>query len=237
MGHRRHTAEQIIHKLREAEVELAKGSTVPVVVEMLGITEQTFYRWRKEYGGLHTDQAMRLKALARENARLKRMLAEAHLGQHLPHHDADAYLLLRIDGDKEEELLEVSEAVAEICMAHHAIDVLVADTREAQARIWDIRGRFYEALVENRVVELVDTVVPPSRVAEFMAEVKRLSATCEVEIMGFGHAGDGLRRFDGCKPLSESLEINISQLLECEKRFIRVARQVECERILRRPWA
>jgi glycolate oxidase len=119
------------------------------------------------------------------------LLAEAHLGQRLPHHDADAYLLLRIDGDKEEELLEVGEAVAEICTAHHAIDVLIADTREAQARIWEIRGRFYEALVENRVVELVDTVVPPSRVAEFMSEVKRLAAACGVEIMGFGHAGDG----------------------------------------------
>ncbi len=119
------------------------------------------------------------------------LLAEAHLGQRLPHHDAAAYLLLRIDGDKEEELLEVGEAVAEICTAHHASDVLIADTRDAQARIWDLRGRFYEALVENRVVELVDTVVPPSRVAEFMAEVKQLATACGVEIMGFGHAGDG----------------------------------------------
>jgi glycolate oxidase len=119
------------------------------------------------------------------------LLAEAHLGQRLPHHDADAYLLLRIDGDKEEELFFNDTATTEIYTAHNAVDVLVADTREAQARIWDLRGRFYEALVENRVVELVDTVVPPSRVADFMEEVKQLAAACGVEIMGFGHAGDG----------------------------------------------
>jgi len=79
MGSKRHTAEQIIHKLRAAEVELAKGSTVQAVVKKLGITEQTYYRWRKEYGGLRTDQAKRLKVLERENARLKKLLAEAHL--------------------------------------------------------------------------------------------------------------------------------------------------------------
>ena len=55
MAKRRHTAEQIIAKLREAEVELAKGQAIPKVVRKLGITEQTYYRWRKEYGGLRTD--------------------------------------------------------------------------------------------------------------------------------------------------------------------------------------
>ena len=78
MGRKRHTPEQIIHKRREAEVALAKGSTAPVVVMKLGITEQTDDRWRKEYGGIRTDQAKRLKVLERENARLKKLLAEAH---------------------------------------------------------------------------------------------------------------------------------------------------------------
>ena len=79
MARKRHTPEQIIRKLREAEVELAKGLTTPDVVRKLGITEQTYYRWRKEYGGLCVDQAKRLKDLERENARLKRLLADAHL--------------------------------------------------------------------------------------------------------------------------------------------------------------
>ena len=61
MGRRRHTAEQIIAKLREAEIELAKGLTTGDVLRKLGITEQTYYRWRKEYGGLRVDQARRKK--------------------------------------------------------------------------------------------------------------------------------------------------------------------------------
>jgi transposase-like protein len=74
-----HTPEQIIHLLRQAEVELAGGQTVPQVCRKLGVTEQTYYRWRKEYGGIRTDQAKRLKDLERENARLKKLVAEAEL--------------------------------------------------------------------------------------------------------------------------------------------------------------
>ena len=79
MSRKRHTSEQIISKLREAEVELAKGAKVPQACKKLGVTEQTYYRWRKEYGGMRLDQARRLKELDRENGRLKRLLAEAEL--------------------------------------------------------------------------------------------------------------------------------------------------------------
>jgi putative transposase len=79
MARKKHTVEQIIGKLREAEVELAKGQTVLEACRKLGVTEQTFYRWRSEYGGLKLDQARRLKELARENARLKRAVAELTL--------------------------------------------------------------------------------------------------------------------------------------------------------------
>ncbi len=76
---KRYTAEQIVNKLREAEVELAKGQTIPVVAKKLGITDQTYYRWRKEYGGLKVDQARRLKELEQENGRLKRLVADQAL--------------------------------------------------------------------------------------------------------------------------------------------------------------
>jgi transposase-like protein len=79
MAKKRHTAEQIIHKLREAEVALAKREALSRVVRKLGITEQTYYRWRKEYGGLRTDQARRLKDLEKENTRLKRVVADLSL--------------------------------------------------------------------------------------------------------------------------------------------------------------
>ncbi len=79
MAKKRHTTEQIIHKLREAEVALSKGEVLSKVVRKLGITEQTYYRWRKEYGGLRTDQARRFKELEKENARLKTVVADLTL--------------------------------------------------------------------------------------------------------------------------------------------------------------
>ena len=79
MGRKRYQAEQIISKLREAEVFLAKGDTVGQVARRLEVTEQTYYRWRKEYGGLTVDQAKRLKEVEPENTRLKKLVADLSL--------------------------------------------------------------------------------------------------------------------------------------------------------------
>ena len=79
MGRKRYSAEQIVDKLRQAEVELAKGQTVAEVSKKLAISEQSHYKWRKEYGGMRTDQAKRLKELERENTRLKKLIADQAL--------------------------------------------------------------------------------------------------------------------------------------------------------------
>ncbi|MCK4430037.1 MAG: transposase [Candidatus Aminicenantes bacterium] len=79
MARKRYTSEQIISKLREAEVLLNKGLTVIEVSRKLGIAEQTYYRWRKDYGGMRVDQAKRLKELELENSRLKKLVADLSL--------------------------------------------------------------------------------------------------------------------------------------------------------------
>ena len=79
MSKKRYTPEQIIGKLREAEVALAQGETASQVCRTLGIAEQTFYRWRREYGGLKVEQARRLKALEQENTRLRRAVSDLTL--------------------------------------------------------------------------------------------------------------------------------------------------------------
>ncbi len=76
---KRYSVEQIIRMLREAEVETAKGATVPRVCRKLGISENTCYRWRREYGGLKLDQAKRFKQLEQENSRLKRIVADQQI--------------------------------------------------------------------------------------------------------------------------------------------------------------
>lgn len=79
MSGKRYSPEEIISKLREAEVFLAQGVKVDEVIRRLGVTNVTYYRWRKEYGGMQVSQAKRLKDLEKENARLKRLLADAEL--------------------------------------------------------------------------------------------------------------------------------------------------------------
>jgi putative transposase len=79
MGRQKHTAEQIVTKLREADVLLGKGMPLEEVVRQLGISDATYYKWRKEYGGLRVDQAKRLKELEQENSRLKKAVADLTL--------------------------------------------------------------------------------------------------------------------------------------------------------------
>ncbi len=79
MSRKRFSSEQIIGMLREAEVLLSQGMTIGEVSRKLSISEQTYYRWRKDYGGMRVDQARRLKDLEKENSRLKRLVADLSL--------------------------------------------------------------------------------------------------------------------------------------------------------------
>jgi len=79
MSQKHYTPEQVIRKLREAEVLISEGMTAQQAARKIGVTEQTYYRWRKEYGGMRIDQAKRLKELEKENARLKRLVADKEL--------------------------------------------------------------------------------------------------------------------------------------------------------------
>ena len=79
MAKRSYRPEQIIKKLRQAEIFLSQGSTVGEAARKIGVTDMTYYRWRREYGGMEVDQAKKLKELERENARLKKLVAEQAL--------------------------------------------------------------------------------------------------------------------------------------------------------------
>lgn len=79
MKRKRYTSEQIVTHLRKVEAQTAQGSTIAEATKKLGITEQTYYRWKKQYGGMDRDHVKRLKELEQENARLKKLLAEKDL--------------------------------------------------------------------------------------------------------------------------------------------------------------
>ncbi len=76
---KRHTAEQIVNKLRQVDVELSQGASIATACKSIAVTDQTYYRWRREYGGLKVVQAKRLKDLERENSRLKKLVADLSL--------------------------------------------------------------------------------------------------------------------------------------------------------------
>ena len=76
MGRQKHTVEQVISKLREAEVLQAKGMSMEEMLRQLGVSDATYYKWRKEYGGLRVDQAKRLKELEQENSRLRKVVSD-----------------------------------------------------------------------------------------------------------------------------------------------------------------
>lgn len=79
MSRKRFSAEEIVNKLRQADVLISQGRTITQACKQIGVTDQTYYRWRKEYGGLKSDQARKFKELIRENTRLKKLLAESEL--------------------------------------------------------------------------------------------------------------------------------------------------------------
>jgi transposase-like protein len=79
MVRKNYTPEQIINKLREAEIQINQGISISEASRKIGVTEQTYYRWRKEYGGLRIEQAKKLKHLEKENARLKKLVADLSL--------------------------------------------------------------------------------------------------------------------------------------------------------------
>lgn len=91
MKRTRHSAEQVVSKLREADAMLAAGRPVSQVVQHLGVSEQTYHRWREQYGGMKCDEARRLKELEVENARLKRLVAEQAIDLSILK-EANAYL-------------------------------------------------------------------------------------------------------------------------------------------------
>ncbi|MBQ4495020.1 MAG: FAD-binding oxidoreductase [Selenomonadaceae bacterium] len=118
--------------------------------------------------------------------------AEEYLGRKFPDNQADAYLLLKFDGNTKEEITKYYDDVAKICLEQGAIDLLIADTEERSNPVWKTRGAFLEAIKGNTtMMDEVDVVVPRNRVNDFVEFVHALRAEIGIRIKSFGHAGDG----------------------------------------------
>lgn len=118
--------------------------------------------------------------------------AEKYLGKKFPDNSADAYLLLKFDGNSVEEIEKAYESVAGICLEQGAIDILISDTEEREESIWKARGAFLEAIKgSTSYMDEVDVVVPRSSVNEMVEYIHNLHEKVDIRIKSFGHAGDG----------------------------------------------
>jgi glycolate oxidase len=117
--------------------------------------------------------------------------AEEKLGKPFPHSDKAALLLFEIDGDKAEVLDEQAEKIGEICLAHDAADVFVADSREKQEELWQMRRNIGEAVKSIAIYKEEDTVVPRSRLPELVEKISAISKKYGILTISYGHAGDG----------------------------------------------
>jgi glycolate oxidase len=119
------------------------------------------------------------------------LVAERFLGRPMPHNSAPAYVLIRLEGNIQEEVDSTFEAVGELCLENGAIDVLVADTAESQQKIWEGRSCIIDAAKAEGVVELLDAVVPRNKLLVFLEGLYKLADDVGINVQNFGHAGDG----------------------------------------------
>jgi len=146
------------------------------------------------------------------------LASEEFLGKRFPDNSADAYLLLTFDGNSKEEIENIYEQVAHICLDEGAIDVLISNTQERQESIWSARGAFLEAIKASTTeMDECDVVVPRNKVAKFVKFTDELQRKYDIRIKSFGHAGDGnlhiyVLRDDLSK---EEWDKKLSQVFKC----------------------
>jgi len=118
-------------------------------------------------------------------------IAEQYLGKELPHHDYEAFLMIIMEGEAENEIYDYFSRVEEICKQHGAIEAMVPGTERAKRRLLDAREKFYHAIKRYAPLELLDVVVPRCEIAKFVGRVKEISEEYDVPVIAYGHAGDG----------------------------------------------
>ncbi|MFC2014046.1 FAD-binding oxidoreductase, partial [Chloroflexota bacterium] len=118
-------------------------------------------------------------------------IVEKYLDREIPYHQYEAFLLIIMEGETEDEIYAYFSQVEEICRKHGAVEALVPGSERAKRRLLDAREKFAPALMKFAPIEISDVVVPRSEIARFVRRVKEISEEYEVLIIGFGHAGDG----------------------------------------------
>jgi len=119
-------------------------------------------------------------------------MVERYSGKEIPLHNYEAFLMIIVEADNEDEILGISSRIGEICLNHGAVDVFIPGSERAKRNLLDAREKFYPAIRHfGLLLDIADVVVPPSRIAEFVERAKRIAGEYRIPIIVYGHAGDG----------------------------------------------
>lgn len=118
-------------------------------------------------------------------------IVEQHLNREIPFHDYEAFLMIIVEGESEDEILEAAQHIEEVCLRNGAIDTLVPGSERAKRELLEARERFYPAARQTGPLDTADVVVPRSKIPDFVKRVKEIGLEHQIPTLAFGHAGDG----------------------------------------------
>jgi len=118
-------------------------------------------------------------------------MVEQHTGKEIPLHDYEAFLMIIVEADSEDEIHRITSHIGEVCLNHGAVDVFIPGSERAKRNLLEFRERFYSVIMHFGILDIIDVVVPRSRIAEFVEKVKGMANEYGIPLIAYGHAGDG----------------------------------------------
>ena len=141
-------------------------------------------------------------------------MVEQHTGKEIPLHDYDAFLMIIVEADSEDEIHRIASQIGEVCLSHGAVDVFIPGSERAKRNLLEAREKIYIAVRHFGIPDLVDVVVPRSRIADFVEKVKEMAGECGVPLIAYGHAGDGNVHMNPMSQGTDESEEKVKELLK-----------------------
>lgn len=140
-------------------------------------------------------------------------MVEQYTGKEIPLHDYEAFLMIIVEADSEDEIHQISSQIGEVCLNHGAVDVFIPGSERAKRRLLESREKFYHVIQHFGMPDIADVVVPRSRIAEFVEQVKGIANEYRIPLVAYGHAGDGNVHLHPMSQETDKAEDKIKEIL------------------------
>ncbi len=140
-------------------------------------------------------------------------MVEQYTGKEIPLHDYEAFLLIMVEAESEDEIYHISDRIGETCLSHGAVDVFIPGSERAKRNLLEAREKFYSVIGHFGMLDIADVVVPRSRIAEFVERAKEIAGKYGLQLVAYGHAGDGNVHLHPIGQEMDKLEETVKKLL------------------------